>query len=84
VQAAPPTPPSAAQALRTGLLIETPKEFLQGISRVMRQRNFLLLFFAYSIDMAVLSAILTFINPMILEQYPVWNMQKKKKSSLHH
>ncbi|KAF4521331.1 hypothetical protein B566_EDAN014710 [Ephemera danica] len=70
----PPRPPSAAQANRchrAGIDLggETPREFVQAIRRVLRNRNFFYLVIAYGMMVGVFSAIMTFLNQMILEHH---------------
>jgi len=72
LQSAPPTSPSYAQASRVAQS-ESVKDFLKSLWKLMKNINFVLIFAAYSINLAVFSAITTFLNQMILPIYPVSN-----------
>lgn len=70
VQSAPPTPPSNAQASRSQQ-DETVLEYIKSLWKLMKNPSFVLIFFAYSMSIAVYSAMTTFLNQMIIPLYPV-------------
>jgi MFS transporter, FLVCR family, feline leukemia virus subgroup C receptor-related protein len=70
MQSAPPTPPSYAQASRNQQ-DETVSEYIKSLLKLMKNLNFVLILIAYSINLAVYSAITTFLNQMIIPLYPV-------------
>jgi MFS transporter, FLVCR family, feline leukemia virus subgroup C receptor-related protein len=70
MQSAPPTPPSYAQANRNQQ-DESISEYLKSLLKLLKNVNFVLILIAYSINLAVFSAITTFLNQMIIPLYPV-------------
>lgn len=71
MQASPPTPPSAAQANRTGAQTESPRDFAATVVRVLKNPKFSILNISYGINVGVFCAFMTFLNQMILIFYPV-------------
>jgi MFS transporter, FLVCR family, feline leukemia virus subgroup C receptor-related protein len=70
MESVPPTPPSNAQASRNQK-DETVSEYIKSLLKLMKNPNFVLILIAYSINLAVYSAITTFLNQMIIPLYPV-------------
>ncbi|XP_065350394.1 heme transporter FLVCR1-like isoform X2 [Cloeon dipterum] len=68
LQAAPPTPPSYAQASRNNER-ESLQHYVTSLWKLMKNVHFVLIFAAYSINLAVFSAITTFLNQMITPLY---------------
>ncbi|XP_059477083.1 uncharacterized MFS-type transporter C09D4.1-like isoform X2 [Neocloeon triangulifer] len=69
LQAEPPTPPSLAQASR-GTNNESVLDYVKALWKLLKNVHFVLIFFAYSINLAVFSAVTTFLNQMITPIYP--------------
>jgi nitrate/nitrite transporter NarK len=67
----PPTPPSKAEASREKNQTASVKEFLVSIWELLKDPNYLLIFFNYSINAGAFSAIATFLNQMVLNHFPV-------------
>jgi predicted MFS family arabinose efflux permease len=70
LQSAPPTPPSYAQAIRENEQ-ESTKEYFKSLWKLMKNIHFVLIFLAYSINVAVYSAVSTFLSQMVVNIYPV-------------
>ncbi|XP_059477085.1 uncharacterized MFS-type transporter C09D4.1-like [Neocloeon triangulifer] len=69
LQSEPPTPPSLAQASR-GTNNESVLDYVKSLWKLFKNVHFVLIFLAYSINVAVYSAITTFLNQMIIPIYP--------------
>jgi nitrate/nitrite transporter NarK len=67
----PPTPPSKAEASRENNETASIKEFLVSIWELLKDPNYLLIFFNYSINAGAFSTIATFLNQMVLNHFPV-------------
>ncbi|KAF4524655.1 hypothetical protein B566_EDAN012237 [Ephemera danica] len=70
-KAAPPSPPSAAMASRTGDgEEETPREFASALGRLFRNWGYVLLLASYGINVGVFYALSTLLNQIVLAHFP--------------
>lgn len=74
VTAAPPLPPSLAQANQRSTSTSDPRNFVKSLWRLARNYGYILLLLSYGMNVGSFYAISTLLNQFILKYFPVFTL----------